>query len=385
MPDREFTFIRDDVFPSWFANGVQDFLAVRPPRLRHSSTTAIQVDAAADDVCGLPVKGRWRYITATITKAHPGGIAGDFDVFVTAIETHIVSTPDPFTDATTRAFGLAIVAAGGTPAIVAGTVDVYRKVGSLRWDGTKITRIFQTVGEKPSGLPGQFEWHAGPVDADHPLPADRRVCDGTLVSITSVPGFFGAVGHSANGGVDPGSGNVRLPDARGRGLVSVGTHSDVSQVGATENGYVAKAADEANLAARRPKHGHTVAAHSHALPDHTHTVPAHFHGRGNLGISDSGHAHGSVAGTGFLSDSGLFSGYALATSGTRQVTQASTTANATTGISLSGSYVGNSGGSNGDASFSVSSPTSFPQSGSSSPTTDVQGAAWLTGVLVVYV
>jgi microcystin-dependent protein len=63
--------------------------------------------------------------------------------------------------------------------------------------------------------------------------------------------------------------------------------------------------------------------------------------RHNLTASESGvngngqtvaHAHGSASSTGFLSDSGTFTGYALATAGDRQVTQATTTASVQPGL-----------------------------------------------------
>lgn len=45
--------------------------------------------------------------------------------------------------------------------------------------------------------------------------------DGSFIDRTVYPGYLSAVGHTFNGGVDPGGNLVRLPDARGRTLVMV--------------------------------------------------------------------------------------------------------------------------------------------------------------------
>src|SRR4051812_9818380 len=45
------------------------------------------------------------------------------------------------------------------------------------------------------------------------------LADGRLIDRTTYLAFFTAVGHAYNGGVDPGSNKVRLPDKRGRGSI----------------------------------------------------------------------------------------------------------------------------------------------------------------------
>jgi microcystin-dependent protein len=45
------------------------------------------------------------------------------------------------------------------------------------------------------------------------------LADGRLIDRTTFAAFFAAVGHAYNGGVDPGSNMVRLPDKRGRGSI----------------------------------------------------------------------------------------------------------------------------------------------------------------------
>lgn len=57
------------------------------------------------------------------------------------------------------------------------------------------------------------------------------LADGRLIDKTTFAAFFAAVGHVHNGGVDPGSNKVRIPDLRGR-----------APVGADDMGTVAGAA-----------------------------------------------------------------------------------------------------------------------------------------------
>lgn len=45
------------------------------------------------------------------------------------------------------------------------------------------------------------------------------LCDGRLIDKTTYAGYFAAVGHAFNGGVDPGGNKVRISDVRGRVLV----------------------------------------------------------------------------------------------------------------------------------------------------------------------
>jgi microcystin-dependent protein len=40
--------------------------------------------------------------------------------------------------------------------------------------------------------------------------------DGRLISLTTFDQYFALIGHGANGGVNPGGGNFRIPDLRGR-------------------------------------------------------------------------------------------------------------------------------------------------------------------------
>lgn len=146
------SFNRDDPFPSWFANAIAKALSLIASQfiLVQTDDVHVQVPAGADDQASvLAIKGLWRWIEASITIAHPGGAAGTYPIFATAKNNDITNVPDPFTDHTDYSFGLVIEAPGATPAIVAGTVDVYRHVGDAVWDGAKITRIDQWAPQTP--------------------------------------------------------------------------------------------------------------------------------------------------------------------------------------------------------------------------------------------
>lgn len=144
----ENAFAIDDVLPSWFANAIQKFLSVPAPafQLTRSDATHIQVVAAAPpDAAAIAIAGKWRWNEATVTRAHPGGVAGNYDIYATAANNKISGAG---VDETNRAFSLRIVTAGSTPTIEAGVVDIYRKVGTLTWTGTAISSVTQTLGHR---------------------------------------------------------------------------------------------------------------------------------------------------------------------------------------------------------------------------------------------
>jgi microcystin-dependent protein len=184
-------------------------------------------------------------------------------------------------------------------------------------------------------------------------------CDGSTLSRNDYADLF-ALANSAGligtmFGAGDGSTTFTLPDMQGRTIVGVGTHSDVSALGASDN-----------LAAssRTPKHTHTV-------PAHDHTVPAHYHGRGTLGVSVSGtvgttnidHVHYSGNGQPIATHVG---GYSTAPSGSGAAT-VSGIVNATAGMSANANHshtfsgsattsgsIGNTSGSDGDSSLTTS-------------------------------
>jgi len=83
-------------------------------------------------------------------------------------------------------------------------------------------------------------------------PSGWLLCDGASYLRSDYPDLFGIIG-TAYGAADGSHFNV--PDLRGRVVVGIGVHSDVSDFGKNE-GVAA--------AYRRPKHQHT--PHSHTVP-----------------------------------------------------------------------------------------------------------------------
>lgn len=147
---KNWTFIRDDVFPSWWANSIQEFIGAASHNLevRELNDTTVEVPAGTfDDQVSIAIDGRWRFRTTSVTRAHPAGVAGTYEVYAVCKENSIVSTPLPFTDATDYNFDLRIEPPGGVPTIVPGTVDFYRKIGQTEWDGAKITGVRQLAGQ----------------------------------------------------------------------------------------------------------------------------------------------------------------------------------------------------------------------------------------------
>lgn len=141
-------FARDDVFPSWFVNSVQRLLSLAAFNfaVTKQDATHIHVEAGADPLAAaVSIQGRWRWNEATVSRAHPGGAAGTYDIFAVSKANKIDTSPAPGTDDTDYSFELRIVEATHTPPIEAGVVDIFRKVGSLQWSGTEITRVDQTV------------------------------------------------------------------------------------------------------------------------------------------------------------------------------------------------------------------------------------------------
>lgn len=167
--------------------------------------------AAGNGQACIGIEGRWRWNTAPVVTAHPGGPPGDYDAYVTASDNDF-SLADP-ADATNYRFGLVLVASGALP-----TTELSRRVGIAYWDGEMITDLVQLVGSPgsvvPIGVSVPYSGYGDPIDPRFLL------ADGRLVDIPAYPAFFGAAGHQYNNGAAPGSNKVRLPDKRGR--VSVG-------------------------------------------------------------------------------------------------------------------------------------------------------------------
>jgi microcystin-dependent protein len=124
--------------------------------------------------------------------------------------------------------------------------------------------------------------------------------DGSLVDKTTFATLFGRVGHTYNGGVDPGSNKMRLPDKRGRALAGADNYG----VGAASRMGTARGAG-----AGANTHSHTVNAHSHTVNSHSHPLifsggPSSVQnieyagGGAVLTLASSSHGHGFPGPTG---------------------------------------------------------------------------------------
>jgi microcystin-dependent protein len=295
------TFIRDDVFPSWFANALTKVLSVLSSQFQlvQTDATHVQVAAGANDSAAiLSIKGLWRWIEAPITIAHPGGAAGTYPIFATAKNNNITASPAPFSDDTDYTFGLSILAPGALPTIVAGVVDVYRQVGNAVWDGTKITRLDQLAPVTPlhagrhaaggpdaltpamiGAIPVADSTSAQPGDLIVSAAPTRVGCvlaDGTayLRADPRYAALFAAIG--TRHGAGDGSTTFNVPDYRDTTIIGASVTRPLGTRGG-ENTHVLSVAE-------LPVHGHGVTdpTHAHGIND-----PGHGHG-----VSDPGHSHG---------------------------------------------------------------------------------------------
>jgi microcystin-dependent protein len=122
------------------------------------------------------------------------------------------------------------------------------------------------------------------VTASTVLPSNGRYAwaDGSLIDRTVYTEYFAAVGHAYNGGVDPGSNLVRLPDKRGRHLL-----------GANNFGVGAPGASNARATAARGAAGgevlHTLL--TAGMPSHSHGGGSHQHSMPFTPLSNSGSHH----------------------------------------------------------------------------------------------
>jgi hypothetical protein len=405
---QHFPFDRDDVFPSFFANRLQDFLSGLESRLAlriaSPNTVSVQATSDADGMRAVSIDGRWRYNTATVTRAVSGAV-GLYTVWATAAENDIDNTPQPFTDNTNYSFGLAVTAGSAAPSAVPGSVDIWRELGTLWWDGARIVELTQKVGVR---TPRAGDLVAAPyvIDSGHPAPSGTIVVQGQDVNVADYPALFGRVGYVHSGGSAPSAGKFRLPDAQGRMFIGLGSATPVNAV-AKNDGFA--------LASRSPQHTHTVAGHTHTLPSHTHLVPGHWHGRGTLAISSAvtslsiaaagSHSHGGQTGIpneewarwdpvpygneafSTYANTGYFAARSIGP--TNHAHSISVDGNHSHGVSdpghahsLTGS-IGNTGGSVGDSGFASGAPTSFPESGSAAPGTSTATIPFTTGVWLI--
>jgi hypothetical protein len=123
-------------------------------RIRAADATVLEIPAGPgmDQVTagvGDPAdatKARWRWITATVSRAGLAGAARTQDVWITANESSFAPGTPGEVDNTDYSFALAITEAGG----LAPAGALKRKVGSATWDGAKFTAVDPLVGRRPT-------------------------------------------------------------------------------------------------------------------------------------------------------------------------------------------------------------------------------------------
>lgn len=191
-------------------------------RVEKATNTTLRVVAGPDDdQVGISIDGHPRYNVATVVANHPGGPAGEYDVFVTTHEDVFGVSGGHEVITSTMAFGLRIGAPTGV-----GEEALFRKVAACSWDGAKITAVRQIVGGVPVS---ERPWEVGDIKPslqanDHPgwVKLDGRgvASPASALSRASYPtqfvDFMVALGYVGNGTTTFG-----VPDLRGRTLVGV--------------------------------------------------------------------------------------------------------------------------------------------------------------------
>lgn len=254
--------------PQSFLDALQEFMStyLSPNAVATVlSGNTVQVSAGTvNDQVGVGIMGRWRYNTAAVTATHPGGAAGNYNLWAVAADNNFTIGP-PEVDNTVYTFTLSIQPIGSTPA---GALT--RIVGTVVWNGSSI----MSVGLLPDDpatrgplLPGDIIVSA----------ASTRVgallCDGTAVSRTTYAALFNAIGTTYGAG--NGSTTFNVPNYVGRTIIGVGAGAGLTSRAAGASG----GAETVTLAATESG----VAAHTHTGATVTGTT-----GTGSTGTGSSG-------------------------------------------------------------------------------------------------
>lgn len=115
-----------------------------------SNTVNVLAGTTNGDQRTIAIQGSPRWITSPVSATHPGGGAGVHDIWAccTADSFGSSSGPPPQeTDTTTRSFTLKITTAG-TPSGSGGEA-LFRRIGTLVWDGSQILSVVPLLGIRP--------------------------------------------------------------------------------------------------------------------------------------------------------------------------------------------------------------------------------------------
>lgn len=295
-----------DRLPDSYIEQIQEFISTMASanfRVTLASATSIQIVAGTDNdqvTCG--INGKWRFITSTVTRSHPGGVSGTYDVYIVAHANNFIATggDPPEDDETDYTFDLRILASGVTPS-GAGAEAQYRKVATVQWDGSSLISITQLIGSPPPSSPfgpGIILDFEGP-EANAPL--NTCPADGRYISNTDFPAHFNAVGNRWNtfGGLAaPPSGNHRVVDLRGRGRISSSSMGGTNpHTPAIAGAYITQTGAD-TLAQLVGEEFHTLSVGE--IPSHNHggvTGSGTAHSHGATGLTFTGTAGNTGAGT----------------------------------------------------------------------------------------
>ena len=140
-------FEREEKFPSWFANRIQDYVSAACLDLRIERKDATTIRVVPQEPPGLAavcIQGRWRFNSTTIERAVPGNAT--YKIWAVGLDNDIVNTPEPFTDETVYAWDLRMT----TGAAPSGTgVEIYEEIGEVTASGGAITALKQTAFSIP--------------------------------------------------------------------------------------------------------------------------------------------------------------------------------------------------------------------------------------------
>lgn len=199
-----------------FFDAVQEVLGASAPSFYLTvlnSTTIRAVGGTENALNAIAIEGRYRWRTTTVDAAHPGGAAGTYDVWVTGSDNSFTSVPTE--DKTVYAWGLSILATGGSP----GTA-ISRKVAEVEWSGTAITALRHLTGVRRDDAP---VFAQAPIAALTPLQVRGassqsaslltigNSAGSTLVSVGASGGFF-----TSQGITDTSTGGITASGAGGK-------------------------------------------------------------------------------------------------------------------------------------------------------------------------